>query len=238
MTTGLEQITDLVERFTHNLDLYRRPTYNETRLRREFVDPLFEALGWDVANKQGVSPRYQEVVHEDSLRDKGAVKAPDYCFRVGPERKFFVETKKPSVDLARDPDPAYQLRRYAWTAKLPLSILTDFEQFAVYDCRVKPQYGDKASTARITLLTFDQYLDTWNEIAGRFSRESVLRGDYDQYAATTLGKLMLTEKQFTSGSRGFHGQGKIEVDSKRYQCQCQMVEIHSKTETIQDAPES
>jgi hypothetical protein len=29
--------------------------------------------------------------------------------------------------------PAFQLRRYAWSAKLPLSILTDFEEFTIYD---------------------------------------------------------------------------------------------------------
>jgi hypothetical protein len=30
------------------------------------------------------------------------------------------------------------VERYAWSAKLPLSVLTDFEEFAVYDCRIKP----------------------------------------------------------------------------------------------------
>ena len=68
----------------------------------------------------------------------GATKAPDYAFRIGGTRKFFVEAKKPSVNLKDDISPAYQLRRYAWSAKLPLSILTDFEEFAVYDCRHKP----------------------------------------------------------------------------------------------------
>lgn len=59
-------------------------------------------------------------------------------------RKFFVEAKKPSVDIKDDVHPAFQLRRYAWSAKLPLSILTDFEELAVYDCRVKPDRRDKA----------------------------------------------------------------------------------------------
>ena len=51
-------------------------------------------------------------------------------------RKFFVEAKKTSVNIKDDISPAFQLRRYAWSAKLPLSILTDFEEFAVYDCRI------------------------------------------------------------------------------------------------------
>ena len=28
----------------------------------------------------------------------GTTKAPDYCFRIGPTRKFFVEAKKPSLE--------------------------------------------------------------------------------------------------------------------------------------------
>ncbi|MEA3379137.1 MAG: type IV restriction endonuclease, partial [Nanoarchaeota archaeon] len=41
--------------------------------------------------------------------------------------------------------PAYQLRRYSWNAKLPISILTDFEEFAVYDCTQKPSEKNKSS---------------------------------------------------------------------------------------------
>ena len=51
--------------------------------------------------------------------------------------------------IDRDPEPAYQLRRYAWSAKLPISILTDFEDFAVYDCRIRPEKTDRAATARL-----------------------------------------------------------------------------------------
>ena len=75
----------------------------------------------------------------------GETKVPDYCFRIGGTRKFFVEAKKPAVSIAGDPGPAYQLRRYAWSNKLPLSILTDFEEFAVYDCRIPPRASDKSS---------------------------------------------------------------------------------------------
>lgn len=115
-------------------------------------------------------------------------KAPDYCFRIGGTRKFFLEAKKPSVNLKDDISPAFQLRRYAWSAKLPLSILTDFEEFAVYDCRVKPVSTDKASTARTIYVTYEEYADRWEEIASIFSREAVLRGSFDKYAESTKGK--------------------------------------------------
>ena len=73
----------------------------------------FKALGWDVDNLHGYAEAYKHVVHEDSIKIGGSIKAPDYSFRIGGVRKFFVETKKPAVNLDQDVSPAYQLRRYA-----------------------------------------------------------------------------------------------------------------------------
>lgn len=179
-----EKIRQLVERFRRNPEAYKSTGYNETQLRREFVDPFFKALGWDVDNEQGHAEAYKDVVHEDRVKVGGHTKAPDYAFRIGGTRKFFVETKAPSKDLKQDPAPAYQVRRYAWNAKLPLSILTDFEEFAVYDCRVRPKLGDKASVARTIYVRFDEYTERWGEIAELFSRDAILKGAFDAYVVS------------------------------------------------------
>ena len=133
--TAPDIVKNLVQRFERHRDSYRSGRYNETQLRREFLDPFFEALGWDVFNKQDYAEMYKDVIHEDSLEMEGENKAPDYAFRIGGTRKFFVEAKKPAVNIEMNIHPAFQLRRYAWSAKLPLGILTDFEEFAVYSCR-------------------------------------------------------------------------------------------------------
>jgi len=180
MTTPA-RILELVDRFHENLDAYKQGKYNETQVRREFIDPFFEELGWDIANKKGYAEAYKEVVHEDVVKVGGATKAPDYSFRIGGIRKFFLEAKKPSINIKDDTHPAYQLRRYAWSAKLPLSILTDFEEFAVYDCRVKPGKTDKSANSRILYLTYTEYPEQWEEIEGIFSREAILKGSFDKY---------------------------------------------------------
>jgi predicted type IV restriction endonuclease len=107
------QVLELVERFERNLDLYKRPGYKEARVRVEFIDPFFEALGWDVHNVQGRGEHDKDVVHEDAIKAGGATRAPDYSFRLGQTRVFFLEAKKPSVSLIGDVGPAYQLRRYS-----------------------------------------------------------------------------------------------------------------------------
>lgn len=86
-----QEVSELVKRFERNRDTYRSHEYNETETRREFIDPLFKTLGWDIDNRQGYAEPYKDVVHEDAIKIGGVTKAPDYAFRVGGARKFFVE---------------------------------------------------------------------------------------------------------------------------------------------------
>ncbi|MBP6964643.1 MAG: N-6 DNA methylase [Armatimonadetes bacterium] len=181
-------IKELVERYESNRNQYRSASYNEEQTRAEFLNPFFEALGWDVRNKQGYSPAYMDVVFEGTIRVEGNANAPDYTFRVGQTRKFFVEAKKPAVSINLDAGPAGQIRRYSWTAKLPLGVLTNFHEFAVYDCRTPPKPSDKASHARLMYVPYTEYASRWEEIAGIFSRDAVWRGSFDKYAAADKGK--------------------------------------------------
>ncbi|MBV6395677.1 MAG: hypothetical protein HFACDABA_01256 [Anaerolineales bacterium] len=179
----------LVETFEQNLDSYRS-TKNETELRREFLDKFFTALGWDVANEKAYDEAGKEVVHEFSVEISGQQKKADYAFRVGRGDKFdfLVEAKKPSVKIESNQDAAFQIRRYGWSAKLPINILTDFEHFAVYDCRAKPSYNDKAATGRILLIHYKEYVERWDEIASIFSPEAVRQGSFARYAEGTKKK--------------------------------------------------
>lgn len=188
-----EIIKKLVEQFSQNRESYRSGKYNEAQLRQEFLDPFFEALGWDVYNKNGYSLDYREVVIEDSLDIEGASKSPDYAFKIGKERKFYVEAKKPKVDIQYDIHPAYQLRRYAWNAHLPLSILTDFEELAVYNCKNRPNPQDSAATGRDLFFRYTDYVERWDELAAIFSKEAVLKGAFDRYADSSSGKKGTTE---------------------------------------------
>jgi len=166
-----QKFGELVDRFRYNLKVYKKSTYNETQVRREFIDPFFEALDWDVSNKQGYAEQYKEVVHEDAIKVGRSTRAPDYSFRIGGQRKFFVEAKKPAVNIKEDVSPSYQLRRYAWSAKLPLSAVTDFEELSVFDCQIKPNPNDKPDVGRIAYYTFDEYLDKFDEILNTSTSE-------------------------------------------------------------------
>ncbi|MGL4941620.1 MAG: Eco57I restriction-modification methylase domain-containing protein, partial [Thermoguttaceae bacterium] len=65
---------------------------------------------------------------------------------------------------------------------------TDFEEFAVYDTRIKPHKDDKASTARIFYCKYDEYLDKFDFLIDTFSKEAILRGSFDRYVQSKKNK--------------------------------------------------
>ena len=181
-------IKELVEKFKSNYKQFHSSEYNETLTRQDFINPFFEYLGWDISNKEGLSQTYRDVIHEDKLKIGKETKAPDYSFRIGGNRVFFVEAKKPSRNLKEDADAAYQIRRYAWSGKLAVSILTDFEEFAIYDCSKKPSPNDKASMSRIEYINYEDYLNRFDFLYDTFAKENVLRGSLEKYNADTKSK--------------------------------------------------
>ncbi len=191
-----KQITALIKRFDEQRETYQHASYNETQVRREFIDPLFKALGWDIDNTGGKPQAYKDVIHEDAIKVGGLTKAPDYCFRTGGDRKFFVEAKKPAVPLSTHQDSAFQLKRYAWSAQLPLGILTDFEEIVVYDCRIRPKQGDPVTKARLHYFRYDELPERWQEFSDLFSRKSVENGSLDEFTKAKARGSATVDKEF------------------------------------------
>jgi len=187
------KITELIKKFTEHYNKYKQTDYNETQVRREFIDPLFTELGWDVDNTAGNSEHYKDVIHEDRVKIGGNTKSPDYSFRIGGQRKFFVEAKKPSVDLQNSKEASFQLRRYGWTASLTLCVLTDFEEFCVYQTNnIKPHKDDHPSKARVFYCKYNEldkkctqypeFATNWDFIFGTFTKTAILKGRFDKFA--------------------------------------------------------
>lgn len=188
-----QRIFQLCNNFKENYKYYKTPDFDEANTRNRFIDPFFECLGWDIRNEKGARPDRCEVIMEDRVKISNETKFPDYVFCFGGERKYFVEAKKPSVDIKKNPEPARQVRRYAYTAKLPISVLTDFEEFAIYDTRIKVGKDDDPSKARIFFCTFEDYLDRFEEIYKWLSWEAIDLGSFDTYTEEAKEKKGTTE---------------------------------------------
>jgi len=177
-----DKIGDLVEHFASQIEALKKKQ-KEAETRIMYINPFFDALGWDIDNtKLRLPVSYKDVIHEDELKIGGKTKAPDYCFTNYGKRTFFLEAKKPSVLIKTDTDPSYQIRRYGWSAKLPISILTDFEEFAMYDCTKQPKETDTTTVGRLRYITYDQYLKEFDWLWDLFSKEQVVKGSLGQFA--------------------------------------------------------
>jgi type I restriction-modification system DNA methylase subunit len=200
-------IIRLVEEFRANEARYTHPLYKEYSVRSEFINPLFEELGWPVTATHGVAPEARDVVFEDTIRaedaggdaiEKIVGKVPDYSFRIDGKRKFYVEAKKPYEELETNRAHAFQVRSYGWSARLPICILTDFQQFSVYDCRIKPDRNDLAKVALLPgfYITYDQYAERWDEIAALLHRDAVAAGSLDKLMEKRLAGALTVDAAF------------------------------------------
>lgn len=204
---AFEDVQLLVKKFTDNLSHYMSPGYSEAEARQDFIDDFFIALGWDVRHKEQTNPYAQEVKIEKSQKQQNetARKRADYAFFIGPNYKdevFFAEAKKPSVLIENNPQHYFQTIKYGWNSGCPISVLTDFEEFAIIDCRSKPDIkyalNGKHKTYRYT-----DYADKekFAEIYWLFSREAVAQNSLTKYAAALpKPKGKVVQKQLFKGS--------------------------------------
>lgn len=88
--------------------------------------------------------------------------------------------KRPSVYIDRNRDAAFQTRRYGYSASLPIAVLTNFHQLAVYDCQPKPDLTDEAHVARILLVRYDEFearfAELWPLLSTRRSIRAISTG--------------------------------------------------------------
>lgn len=175
----MNELQRLVEQFSANLDYYKdtKQNYNEHSCRIEFIDPFLKLLGWDVANEKGVAPQYREVIAENYSNHSDR---PDYTMTLRGVAKFFVEAKKPAVDITRAEAPAFQTRKYGWNAKHRIAVLTNFEYLAVYDTCYLPNEKDDCAIARYRLYHYTEYMEKFIEINDLISRDTVYSGEFDK----------------------------------------------------------
>ena len=175
-------LAERVNQFAAQFDEYRRQTYNETEVRVDFVNPFFRSLGWDVDNTAGLPQHLREVTHEATVmveeNGRQRSKKPDYSFRIGTETLFYLETKKPSVNITVDASPAFQLRRYGWSGNLKISVLTNFSDLYIYDCSIRPIENDGVGVALIAHYHYTEYVDKFDEIYQLISKEAVISGTF------------------------------------------------------------
>lgn len=189
----ISDLESLVTHFGNDIYYYKSNRYNESSCRLEFIDILFKVLGWDVSNESGKAPQYREVIVEDYNRETGR---PDYSMTLSGVSKFFVEAKKPSVDITSNMSSIFQARSYGWSAKHKIVVLTNFEYLMIYDTSVMPLPEDNPDVALIKKYNYTEYVNKYDEIDKLISREFVYSGEFDESFSKVTGQKKQVDEIF------------------------------------------
>ncbi|WP_333593974.1 Eco57I restriction-modification methylase domain-containing protein [Anaerospora hongkongensis] len=190
----INELKALIEKFATNIEYYHdnKKHYNEHSCRIEYIDPLLKLLGWDVSNEKALPPQYREVIAEDYSTETDR---PDYSMTLKGVSKFFVEAKKPSVDILNTNSSAIQTRKYGWNAKHKIAVLTNFEYFIIYDTNYVPRENDSTAIARFRQYHFKEYVAKFDEMEELLSRESVYSGHFDELCSVNFPNRMTHKQQ-------------------------------------------
>lgn len=172
-----KELNRLVESFGKRIAELKSTDYNEAKLRDDFLNPFFRALGWDMENRAGLIQREREVEIESATQIGGGRKRADYLFRTDKREQFICEAKKPAEELhARY---AFQAKRYAWNKGVPVAVLTDFEEFKIFIVGGKP-YIDEPHVGLWKTWHFREYPLIARELWDLLARDKIASGSIDK----------------------------------------------------------
>lgn len=162
-----EKIQELIEKYNSVKQSGQIKNYSEEDTKKDFIIPLFNALGWNTTDRN-------EVSSEEYIKSAGRV---DYGFYIDGRVKFYVEAKALSADLNRE-EFANQSIRYSWNRGITWAILVDFESIKVFNAEAVSKYlGDKL----VFEIPYAEYISRFDQL-WQLSRESFETNSLDKYA--------------------------------------------------------
>ena len=171
-----KELNRLVESFGKRIAELKSSDYNEAKLRDDFLNPFFRALGWDMENRAGLIQKEREVEIESATQIGGGRKRADYLFRTDKHDRFVCEAKKPAEELHSR--YAFQAKRYAWNKGVPVAVLTDFEELKIYIVGGKPHI-DEPHVGEWKSWHFRQYPLIARELWDLLARDKIAAGSID-----------------------------------------------------------
>ena len=189
---GKKLIQAKIDEFKENEPIIKKKGYGETNTRTNYIDVLFEALGWNMRS-------HFDVIKEFSQKDNSKTKKVDYSFKINSKTKFFVEAKEASVDLEKNKDAIFQAKRYAYSTngRAPIVILTDFEEFRVFNVLKAPIYDNPDKELLKNLcMRYEDYEKNWDLLWDNFSKESVEKGSIDKLRGKIDKNTKLMDEEF------------------------------------------
>ncbi len=180
-----EKLAGLVERFAEAKEEGKLDYASEETIRT-WINELLSLFGWDVQNThQVLQERTLEKDKRKKLKDIGSTNVrPDYTLANGSVLLSFIDAKSLDVNIAESKESSFQIRSYGWSIGAMFSIVTNFEQFAVYECSTMPLISDDPSVCRVKLYSCKDFVDNLDMMSFFLDRGKVISRQFDSIPHT------------------------------------------------------
>lgn len=175
-----DKLAELVERFLNAKEAGKLDNASEETIRT-WINELLSLFGWDVQDtRQVLQERTLDKSKREKLKGIGSSNVrPDYTFVNGNVPLAFLDAKSLDVNIGEAKDAAFQIRSYGWSIGATFSVVTNFRQLAVYECRTMPRIEDGPSIARVKLYSCEEFADNQDMLERFLNRSSIVKGQYD-----------------------------------------------------------
>lgn len=127
---------------------------------RTWLNELLAIFDWDVRDtSQILQEKVLSKAEKEKLKEISSQNTrPDYTFKVARQKLTFLDAKDISVKILDDTEAAFQIKSYGWSILAPCAFISNFEEFAIYDCTYTPERRQNANLGRL-YFTLDDYIE-------------------------------------------------------------------------------
>lgn len=154
---------------------------------RDWLSNLLAIFDWDVRDtSQILQEKVLSKAEKEKLKEIGSQNTrPDYTFRIAKQKLTFLDAKDITIKIIDDAEAAFQIKSYGWSILAPCAFISNFEEFAIYDCTYTPEQGQDPALGRL-YFGIDEYIANFEILETHLLKENVYKGKLNEIYAASL----------------------------------------------------
>ena len=186
MSERKDKLQQLIEKY-HSFKEQGRLELSSEETIRTWINELLAIFDWDVMDtSQILQEKVLSKEEKAKLEKIGSTSTrPDYTFKLGNEKLTFLDAKATNVNIETDESAAFQIKSYGWSILAPCAFITNFEEFAIYDCTYIPYQDQNTNLGRL-YFTINNYLDNFEILKNHLLRTNILHGSLSKIYTESL----------------------------------------------------
>ncbi len=156
---------------------------------RDWLSNLLAIFDWDVRDtSQILQEKVLSKAEKEKLKEIDSQNTrPDYTFRIAKQKLTFLDAKDISVKILVDSEAAFQIKSYGWSILAPCAFISNFEEFAIYDCTYTPEQGQDPILGRL-YFGINDYIDNYDVLETHLLKDNIYKGKLNEiYSASFKG---------------------------------------------------